>query len=74
MAGERRTLDLPWVEAGVGLAWDRPPPAGLSLRVCTMGLTTVPAVGPQVRHPRAGGWTEERPYDPAHLQDLTTFH
>lgn len=67
MAGKRRALDLLWVEAGVGLAQDRPPPAGLSLRVCTMGLITVSGVGPRVGHPHAGGWTEERPYDPAHL-------
>lgn len=74
MAGERRTLGLPRIEAGVGLARDRPPPASLSLRVCTMGLITVPAVWPRVGHPHAEGWTEEQPYDLAHLQDLTTSH
>lgn len=45
------------------MARDRPPPASLSLRVCTMGLITVPAVRPRAGHPRAEGWTEERPYD-----------
>lgn len=39
-----------------------------------MGLITVPAVRPRVGHPRAEGWTEEQPYDLAHLQDLTTSH